>query len=397
MIAGGGTGGHVSPGIAIAEALEQLEPGIEVFFMGRSGSIEERLVGRTGRSFVAVPSKGLRRGLYAGNVAVPFVVGAGYLKALAILAARRPAAAVGTGGFVSLPPMAAALSLGVPVVLQEQNSYPGLATRLLSSMAAGVHTSFEETASFLPRARRIELSGNPVRSALSATGREAARERLGLPQDARVVLFVGGSRGASRINAAVSDAARRLSEADVALIVQTGHDEIEDVRCALEPAGARAVVEPFFDDMASAYAASDLVVSRSGATAIAEIELVGRPSILVPYPYATEDHQTKNAWSVVKGGAATVIPDGELTGERLADEVLGLIEDGARLALMAQRARTLARPDAAERVAESVLALARSGRVRTADGARSGPEKDRPGDHAKRGPGTGGEKGRAAH
>jgi UDP-N-acetylglucosamine--N-acetylmuramyl-(pentapeptide) pyrophosphoryl-undecaprenol N-acetylglucosamine transferase len=364
MIAGGGTGGHISPGIAVAEALERLEPGTEVYFMGRRGSIEERLVGRTGRDFVAVPSKGLRRGLYAGNLAVPFVVGAGYLKAMTVLASRRPHAAVGTGGFVSLPPMVAALSLGVPVALQEQNSYPGLATRVLSSRAAVVHTSFEETASRLPRARKIELSGNPVRSGFEDADRAGARRRLGLETDTRVALFVGGSRGAARINDAVSQAAPRMREAGVVLIVQTGHEQIEQVRRALEAAGATAVVEPFFDDMASAYAASDLVVSRSGATAIAEIELVGRPSVLVPYPHATEDHQTKNARAVERAGAAIVIPDNELNGGRLADEVLALIDDGARLALMAQRARTLARPDAAERVAESVLALARRGRTR---------------------------------
>jgi UDP-N-acetylglucosamine--N-acetylmuramyl-(pentapeptide) pyrophosphoryl-undecaprenol N-acetylglucosamine transferase len=361
MIAGGGTGGHISPGIAIAEALERLEPGVEVFFMGRGGSIEERLVGRTGRGFVTVPSKGLRRGLYAGNVAVPFVVGAGYLKALAVLASRRPSAAVGTGGFVSLPPMAAALSLGIPVVLQEQNSYPGLATRVLSRHAAAVHTSFEETEAFLARASKVTLSGNPVRSDFASADRGRARASLGLKGEGPVVFFVGGSRGASRINAAVSEAAARFGQAGLTLVVQTGHDDIDAVRAALADAGTACVVEPFFDDTASAYAASDVVVSRSGATAIAEIELVGRPSVLVPYPYATEDHQTKNARAVEKAGAAVVIPDDQLTGDRLADEVLELLNDGARLALMAQRARTLARPEAAERVAESVLALARRG------------------------------------
>jgi UDP-N-acetylglucosamine--N-acetylmuramyl-(pentapeptide) pyrophosphoryl-undecaprenol N-acetylglucosamine transferase len=358
MIAGGGTGGHISPGIAIAEALERLEPRTEVFFMGRSGSIEERLVERTGRSFVSVPSKGLRRGIYAGNAAVPFVVAAGYLKALGALVSRRPAVAVGTGGYVSLPPMIAAISLRVPVVLQEQNSYPGLATRVLSPRAVLVHTSFEETESRLPRAREVVLSGNPVRSAFGSVDRSTARGKLGFSVDAAVVLFVGGSRGAARINRAVAEAAARFAESGVRLIVQTGQEDLEAVREAVRSAGAQAIVEAFFDDMATAYAASDLVVSRSGATAIAEIELVGRPSVFVPYPYATEDHQTKNAQAVEKAGAATVIPDKELTGERLADEVLSLLEDRARLALMAQRARTLARPDAAERVAESVLALA---------------------------------------
>jgi UDP-N-acetylglucosamine--N-acetylmuramyl-(pentapeptide) pyrophosphoryl-undecaprenol N-acetylglucosamine transferase len=368
MIAGGGTGGHISPGIAIADALESAAPGIEVFFMGRAGSIEERLVGRTGRGFVAVPSKGLKRSADLGNLAVPFVVLAGYFRALCVLAARRPAVAVGTGGFVSMPPMLAARTLGIPVVLQEQNSYPGLATRVLSRMASVVHTSFEETTEHLPRARRVQLSGNPVRSDFEAADRGEARAKLGLPADATVVLLVGGSRGARRINEAVSDAAARLAGMGLSLIAQTGADDHATVRKALVGAGVSSIVEPFFDDVATAYAACDIVVARSGASTIAEIEITGRPSLLVPYPFATEGHQMKNAQAVAAAGAAVVIPDEELTGERLADEIELLLKDGARLALMAQRARTLARPDAAEQVAESILALDRN-----ADPAGHGP------------------------
>lgn len=364
MIAGGGTGGHISPGIAIADAMERSAPDIEVFFMGRRGSIEERLVGRTGRAFVAVPSMGLRRSADIRNLGMPFVVAAGFVRALGVLAGRRPAAAVGTGGFVSMPPILAARALGIPVVLQEQNSYPGLATRVLSRWASSVHTSFEETAAHLPRAREIALSGNPVRSEFEATDRGQARAKLGLNPEAPVVLFVGGSGGARRINEAVASAAERLAGAGVELIVQTGRADAETVRAALAGIGVKAVIEPFFDDMATAYAASDLVVSRSGATAIAEIEIVGRPSLLVPYPYATEGHQMKNARAVEAAGAAVVVPDDELTGERLADEVLELLADRTRLALMAQRARALAMPDAAERVGEAVLALTLSGRRR---------------------------------
>jgi len=167
MIAGGGTGGHIFPGVAIADAIERLAPEAEVFFMGRRGSIEERAVSRTGRSFVPIPAMGLARGLEARNAAVPFVVAAGYLRALASLAVRTPHAAVGTGGFISVPPILAARTLRVPVVLQEQNSWPGLATRILSRLASEVHVSFEETGRRLPHARRVVLSGNPVRADLA--------------------------------------------------------------------------------------------------------------------------------------------------------------------------------------------------------------------------------------
>jgi len=357
MIAGGGTGGHICPGVAIADAIVEQSAGSEVFFMGRSGSIEERVVGQSGYPFVSVPSMGLRRGLDARNLAVPFAVGAGYLTALARLATIRPEAAVGTGGFVSLPPIVAARTLGVPVVLQEQNSYPGLATRVLSPLASAVHTVFEETERHLPRARSVVVSGNPIRRGFATADRDRAREKLGLADAGTVVFFLGGSRGARRINRAVAGAADALRDAGVALIVQTGDADAPEVTAALENAGARAVVKAFYDDVASAYAASDLVVSRAGATTISEIALMGLPSVLVPYPHATEGHQMKNALTMEKAGAAVVVPDQECTSERLADVVRGLIEDRKRLASMADAAGTLARPDAATRVARAVLAL----------------------------------------
>lgn len=360
MIAGGGTGGHISPGIAIAEALERLEPGVGVFFVGRKASIEERVVGRTGRDFVSVPSAGLRRRADLRNLAMPFIVAAGYAKALGVVASRRPSVAVGTGGFVSLPPVAAARTLGVPVVLQEQNSYPGLATRLLSRFAESVHITFEETRSYLPRAKNVTVSGNPVRGALSAIDASEARARLGLSAGVPVVFFVGGSKGAHRINTAVTESMGALSDLGAELIIQTGSEDEEMVKRAAERVGAKAVVKAFFDDIAPAYAASDLIVSRAGATAISEIALVGRAAVLVPYPYATEDHQTKNALALQREGAAIVVPDAELTAERLVNTVTELLRDGTRLAPMAQSARRFARPDAAERVARAILETAGS-------------------------------------
>jgi UDP-N-acetylglucosamine--N-acetylmuramyl-(pentapeptide) pyrophosphoryl-undecaprenol N-acetylglucosamine transferase len=360
MVAGGGTGGHIFPGIAIAEALERHAPEVDVFFMGRRESIEERVVLGVGRRFVPVPSMGLRRGMDVRNLAMPFVVLAGYLRALAVLARRRPDAAVGTGGFISLPPILAARTLGSPVLLQEQNSYPGLATRALSRVAASVHVSFDETTDRLPHAREIVVSGNPVRSGLAAVDRADARSRLGLSPEATVVLFLGGSRGARRINRALSEAMGRLREMGIELVAQTGSEDVQAVRDAAAAENVRAVVEPFFEDVGSAYAASDLVVSRAGATAISEIVFVGLPAILVPYPFATEGHQMKNARAVERAGGAVVIPDAELSGERLGLAVSELLGDAVRLGAMADAARTLARPDAADRVARAVLALARS-------------------------------------
>ncbi len=378
MIAGGGTGGHIYPGIAVAEQLRNLESEVEIVFMGRRGSIEERVVRGRGFEFSSVPSRGFIRGGRLVNAGVPFAVGAGVAAALAKLALSRPDAALGTGGFASLPPVVAAAALRVPIALQEQNSYPGLATRVLSRWAGVVHTTFEETRRHLPRARRIELSGNPVRAAFARVGddtgqgedhrsaeaerRTAARERLGLSKDAPVFFLVGGSRGARSMSLAVADAAETLSGAGIEMIVQTGREDVDLVTERCRTAGARAVVRAFFDDVAEAYAACDLVVSRAGATTLAETAVIGRPAILVPYPHATEGHQMKNARAVEAAGAAVVIPDGQLTGDGLARRIDELLRDRSRLERMAHAARTLARPDAARRVAESVLALARGSR-----------------------------------
>ena len=358
MIAGGGTGGHIFPGIAIAEAIEELSPETEVFFMGRRGSIEERIVLGTGRRFVTVPSMGITRGSVIRNAVVPFAVAAGCLKAICALAKRRPDAAVGTGGFASLPSVLAARAVGIPIVLQEQNSWPGLATRVLSRFAEVVHVTFAESGRHLPRAKRIEQSGNPVRRGFDEIDRTVARRTLGLTQEADVVMVVGGSRGARRLSLAVAEAMPRLSAAGIEFIIQTGVDELEHVRRQVASVGARAIVEVFFEDIAPVYAACDIVVSRAGATTLAETAIVGRPSVLVPYPHATDDHQMKNARSVENAGAAVVIPNGELTGDRLAETLEDLLRDRTRLTSMSSASRTLARPDAANRVARDVLAVA---------------------------------------
>lgn len=363
MIAGGGTGGHIFPGIAVAGAIRKEAPNTEVFFMGRGGSIEERAACRAGFPFVPVASAGLRRGMDPRNLAMPFIVACGYAKALSCLAVRRADAALGTGGFASLPPALACWTLGVPLALQEQNSCPGLATRVLSRFAREVHVSFSESGQHLPHARRVVLSGNPVREGFLAADGARAREALGFSQQIPIVFFAGGSRGAKRINDAVHDAMPRLKEIGVGIIAQTGTRAVDRIRDRAEECGVRALVGAFFDDIAGLHAASDLVVSRAGATTVAEITVVGRPSVLVPYPHSTEGHQMKNARVLEAAGAAVVIPDDALGGGALADTVSALLSDSARLSRMAEAAKALARPDASRQVARSVLALAASRRA----------------------------------
>jgi UDP-N-acetylglucosamine--N-acetylmuramyl-(pentapeptide) pyrophosphoryl-undecaprenol N-acetylglucosamine transferase len=208
----------------------------------------------------------------------------------------------------------------------------------------------------------VVLSGNPVRSSFGLADSRRSRGDLGLSHDAPVLFVLGGSRGAHRLNRAVIEAARRLKEMGLQVIAQTGADDYEAVRTGLEGAGVRAVVASFFDRVEACYAAADLVVARAGATSIAEIALVGRPSILVPYPHATEGHQMANARALEEAGAARVVPDADLSGATLAARVEELVNDRARLDSMADAARALARPGAAERVARATLALAEASR-----------------------------------
>jgi undecaprenyldiphospho-muramoylpentapeptide beta-N-acetylglucosaminyltransferase len=364
VIAGGGTGGHVTPAIAVAQALvARGHPAASIRFVGSSRGVEARLVPAAGFTVTLLPGRGIQRRLTPANLTAVAGILLGVVRAVVLLARLRPAVVLSVGGYASVPCVLAAAILRVPLVLAEQNARPGAANRLAARVARAAAVAFPATP--LPRA---VVTGNPVRPEVRAcdrspAGRAAARAALGLPEGRRVVLVFGGSLGARRINDAVVGALLRwASRCDLAVRHVTGPRDYERVRAAAPALPARGLVwspVAFEERMGLALAAADLAVCRAGASTIAELAAAGVPAVLVPFPAAAGDHQTHNARAVAAAGGAVVVPDAECTPERLAHEVDALLADEPRLAAMGEAVRRLDRPDAAERVADLLEAHAR--------------------------------------
>ena len=356
VIAGGGTAGHVLPGISIGQQIvARGAPREAVHFVGSSRGVETRLVVEAGFGLTALPGRGLQRRLTLSNVAAVAGLARAFLQALVVLRRCRPAVVLGMGGYASAACGAAAALLRVPLVITEQNAVPGLANRLLSRFAAAAATAFEATD--LPGAT---WTGNPVRvevlAADRSSGRAAARSSLGVDPERRLVAVFGGSLGSRRINEAVAGAVERWqARSDLHVRHIAGRRDYDDLsrRVARRRGGALAYdLVAYEENMAAVYAAADLVVSRAGATTVAELAAVGVPALLVPLPGAPGDHQTANARRLAAVGGAVIVRDAELDAARLTASVDELLGDPDRLGSMAGAATTLSRPDAAGAVVD---------------------------------------------
>lgn len=359
MITGGGTGGHTSPAAAIVEALRKREPAAQFVWVGKRGGIEERVSAAHDVPFRAVPAAGWPRGKTwrKGWVALKMTLAAA--KAAWLCLRFRPSAVVGVGGYVSLPLGAAAQLLGIPVILHEQNKRLGMANGLLAKRAARVLLSYPETVGRYP-AGKAEVVGNPVRPAFAAPpSREEACARLGLDPALPVVFVFGGSQGAHSLNTAMADLLLLFAPNEAQFLWMTGPSEEKAGRAAAKKAEAAVHVFGFVDDMVSACAASDVIVSRAGASSTAELAVLGKPAILIPYPFATDNHQEQNARAFEAAGAAQVLLDADCSGERLAALIRALLADRGRLDAMARAAEALAHPGAADRIAAIVADAAR--------------------------------------
>jgi UDP-N-acetylglucosamine--N-acetylmuramyl-(pentapeptide) pyrophosphoryl-undecaprenol N-acetylglucosamine transferase len=357
MITGGGTGGHTSPAVAIIEELRKRDPRLVVQWVGRKGGIEDRVAERIGVPFRSVPVEGwprrrsARRFWAAGKLAV------GVARALLHIKRFRPQVVLGVGGYVSLPLCYAAQRLRVPTMFHEQNKRLGMANHLLAPRATRMLLSFPDTLGSYAK-EKARVVGNPVRAGfVHPPDRQAARETLGLDASVPVVLVVGGSQGAHTLNAAMLAVIQEFGPGDVQFLWMTGNADAAEARTAAAKVPARVEVFPFIDDMAAACTAADLIVSRAGASSIAEIAALGKPAILVPYPHATDNHQEQNARAFEEAGAAILLRDADCTGDRLARLIREVTGDPARLAAMAKAAATLARPGAAEAIVEEILLL----------------------------------------
>ncbi len=354
MIAGGGTGGHLFPGIAVAEAARRLDPPAEVLFVGSARGIEARVVPELGFALETLPITPLRGQGIGGRAAALRALGAGVLRARRLVESFAPDAVIGLGGYAAAPAVVAARLARKPIVLLEQNARPGMTTRFLAPFADRICVSFPDTVGQFAPGKAV-ATGNPVRWHYDAPSAAARAPRAGL-----TILVFGGSGGARRLNQAAP--AMRAALADLPqlrIIHQTGGDMEAAVRADYAALGADADVRAFITDMRAAYDAADLVICRAGATTVAEIAALGKPAILVPYPFAADDHQRANAESLVRAGAARMVLDAEASGARLAAEVRQLLTTPGALDRMAAAVRGFAKPDAAARVLETTLALVR--------------------------------------
>ena len=359
LIAGGGTGGHLFPGIALAE--EVRSHGGEVLFVGTERGIEARVLPEQGWPLELVPVRGIKgrgvAGLFSGLAALPRA----YFASRRILESFRPDVVVGVGGYASGPVVATAALQRRPTAILEQNSVPGITNRILGRVVGQVYCTFEDRLGRFP-ARKIAMTGNPIRRSiveqLSGAARDVGRTDTGGPR-----LFVfGGSQGARAINEAMMGAAAGLRESVPGLRIhhQTGQADEERVREAYVAAGwgEDVTVSAFIRDMAAVYAWCDLVVCRAGATSLSELAVAGKPAVLIPFPHATDDHQTGNARSLVDAGAAELLPQTDLSPQVLTDRVRTLAGDPAVLSSMTRAMRGAARPDAAAHIYRSLVKLA---------------------------------------
>jgi len=347
----------VYPALSVADRLVAERD--DVLFVGTPNGLEARLAAEAGLDFHPLAAQGFDRARPLTLVTAAFRAVSSAYKAWRLLGSWRPDVVMGFGAYVSLPVGLAAVIRGVPLVLHEQNSVPGMANRFLSRWARKVGVTYPDSVTLLAHPDRTEVTGNPVREAVRNASREAGRARLGISENALALLVFGGSRGARHLNTALVGLHSALMANERLVIVHvTGPKEIASVTASLEAVGYDPQRWRLFDylkDMGDVIAAADLVVARSGATSIAELTTLGVPAVVVPYPYATDDHQTKNAASLAGVGAALVVADSELDGQRFGDTVLSLLDDAEQRATMAAASRSLGRPDAAERV----VALAR--------------------------------------
>jgi UDP-N-acetylglucosamine--N-acetylmuramyl-(pentapeptide) pyrophosphoryl-undecaprenol N-acetylglucosamine transferase len=360
IISGGGTGGHIYPAIAIASALQQKHPDLEVLFVGALGKMEMEKVPRAGYNIIGLPIVGIKREISLSNLAFPFKLVDSLLKAKKVIRDFKPDVAVGVGGFASGPLLMMASLAGIPTLIQEQNSYAGITNKLLSKKASTICVAYPGMESFFAK-EKIRLLGNPVRSDIVdvSSKKKEALVHFGLNEGQKTLFVMGGSLGARSINESINAGLGQLIDAGYQILWQTGKTYIDTAQATIAGLGTDQVKAfDFIYTMDLAYAIADVVVSRAGALSVSELCLAAKPSILVPYPAASEDHQTKNALTLVEQDAAIMIKDSKARQELVA-AALELLNDITKQEDLKINIRKLARPTAAEDIAEEVLKLIR--------------------------------------
>ncbi len=354
MIAGGGTGGHVYPGIAIYNALRRASGDVEVLFVGSKAGVESRIFDDLGLPNILLSGRGVRGTSFLSKITSPFLLVAGVVAGIRAISSFNPDVVIGTGGYASVATVVAAVLCRRRRVLQEQNSVPGMSNRVLSKFAHLMLLSYEESRAFIGSKVRCAVVGNPLR-VKPGVDREAARRFFDLRADLPTVLVFGGSRGAHAINTAACSAVRRILEGrEVQFVLLTGEGDFQTVSSALADCGPYVRVYPFLNEIQHAYALASIAVSRAGASAVFELAAFGVPSVFIPYPYAADDHQRRNVAALERQGAAVLLDNKNVDGEKLEAIILSLLDDGDRRARMSSRLREWSKVDADDAAARQI-------------------------------------------
>jgi len=362
ILAGAGTGGHLYPAIAIGEMILQLQPQSKICFIGTKKGLETRVVPAAGHQLLLIAVRGFSRKNVFANIIVLGRLLVSLGQCMRILYKIKPAAVIGSGGYVSGPMLFMAVLLGYPTLIQEQNSYPGMTTRWLSKWVDRVHISFTESAAFFKRQDNLVLTGNPVRAFQNITDKQAARSVFNLQPDKLTMLVFGGSQGALAVNKAVITCLETImKETDLQVIWGTGKTAYPLVADAVTPWKNRVFAAEYINNMDMAYAASDFALCRSGAITLAELAVCGIPSLLIPYPFAAAGHQEKNARAFAKIGAAEMILEAELNRDTLFERITELYRDPQKRETMRRAALNAAFPDATKKIVNSVFEIANKG------------------------------------
>ena len=369
LISGGGTGGHIFPAVSIANALRQRQPDCEILFVGANGRMEMERVPEAGYNIVGLDIQGLERRKVLRNIRIIYNFVRSRRKARQIVRSFRPDVAIGVGGYVSAAAMSAAAALGVPVVLQEQNSFAGVTNRFLAKKASKICVAYDGMERFFDK-EKIVKTGNPVRQNIIAPDidRQAAYDYFGLERDKKTILVVGGSLGAKTINDSIVRQIDTLLQTDCQIVWQTGKNYFAAIKAKISEQGIkfttdsanplyakRMFVSDFISQMDYAYNVADLVISRAGASSVSELCLLGKPAILVPSPNVAENHQYHNAMALVAKNAALLVEDAEAV-DNLLPQALQIVADDSRLRELSANIRQLALPNSAQAIAEVILA-----------------------------------------
>lgn len=371
IVSGGGTGGHIYPAITLIRTIQSLEQGCEILYVGTKAGLEADLVPKEGIDFQTVESSGLKRQLSVDTFKTLWRSARGLWQARQIIQSFQPDVVIGTGGYVCGPVLLTASLMGIPTLIQEQNVIAGITNKLLARFVSRIAVGCAEAKRKFPKEKTV-YTGNPIRPEVMTATRDEAVRAYGLAENKKTILISGGSRGARSINRAMVDVHAHYAGSDkVQLLHITGKSEYNDIVARLadkginEETAGNIIVKPYLYDMPKALAAADLAIFRAGATGIAELTAKGIPSILVPYPYAAENHQEFNALALKQKGAALVILDRELGGRRLIEAIDEIIFSDGRLSEMKKASLSLGKPEAAREIAKIAIAMGKKQETQT--------------------------------